>query len=122
MVSTKTMMPTPPIHWVNERHQSSVWGSSSGWVTTVAPVVVKPAIDSKKALVMSANGEARPAGNRNEVKYRGSAPSAVATNHPRAAMISACFSWVGPARRRGKYRSAQRPTDASAVNPSGKMA
>ncbi len=40
-------MPIPPSHWVMERHNRVPWGSVSILLMTVAPVVVKPEIDSK---------------------------------------------------------------------------
>ena len=44
-------MPMPPSHCVNWRHMSNERGSSSGAATTLAPVVVKPDIASKYALI-----------------------------------------------------------------------
>lgn len=45
----KTTIPTPPIKWVDERQKSNPLGSVSTSVRIVAPVVVKPDTDSKKA-------------------------------------------------------------------------
>ena len=42
------MTPIPPIHWVKLR-QSSKAGESSSGVTVAAPVVVKPAMELKRA-------------------------------------------------------------------------
>ena len=43
------MIPMPPSHWVNWRQRSSEWSTLSMLVRIVAPVVVKPDIDSKNA-------------------------------------------------------------------------
>ena len=45
----RTMIPIPPNHWVKERQKSTPWGRDSMSEKTVAPVVVKPDIDSKIA-------------------------------------------------------------------------
>jgi hypothetical protein len=45
------MIPIPPNQWVKLRQNNKPWGSSSILVRIVAPVVVKPDIVSKKALV-----------------------------------------------------------------------
>ena len=47
----KNTIPKPPIHCVNERQNSMPWGKPSTLSMTVAPVVVKPDIVSKKASV-----------------------------------------------------------------------
>ena len=57
---TSTMIPMPPSQCVTERHRSTPWGSDSMSVKTVAPVVVKPDIASKKA----ATGESRTPVNK----------------------------------------------------------
>ena len=53
MAMVKNTMPSPPIHWVSERQKSSPCGRASTLSMMVAPVVVKPDIVSKKALVKS---------------------------------------------------------------------
>ncbi len=47
----RTMIPMPPSHWVRERQSSRLGGSASISVRIVEPVVVKPLIVSKKALM-----------------------------------------------------------------------
>ena len=47
--TTSTITPMPPIHCVVERQNSSPWEVASMLGVTVAPVVVKPEIDSNKA-------------------------------------------------------------------------
>ena len=47
----KNTMPNPPIHCVSDRQKSSPAGSTSTLSITVAPVVVKPDMFSKKASV-----------------------------------------------------------------------
>ena len=47
----KKTIPSPPIHWVRERQNSSPRGRASTSLMMVAPVVVKPDIVSKKASV-----------------------------------------------------------------------
>ena len=47
------MIPKPPIHCVMLRQNKSPWGSDSMLSSTVAPVLVKPDMVSKKAFVMS---------------------------------------------------------------------
>jgi hypothetical protein len=47
--STRTIIPIPPSHCVKARQIRSERGSDSTSVTTLDAVVVKPAIDSKKA-------------------------------------------------------------------------
>ena len=49
----KTTIPSPPIHCVSERQNRRAWVMESISVMTVAPVVVKPDIVSKKALAIS---------------------------------------------------------------------
>ena len=44
-----TMMPIPPSHCVSERHSSNPAGWASMSVRIVAPVVVKPEVDSNSA-------------------------------------------------------------------------
>jgi hypothetical protein len=66
-------MPMPPSQWVVARHKSIECGNSSMSVTTVAPVVVKPDIVSKKA---SAN-----VGRMPELT-KGKAPMAADRTHP----------------------------------------
>ena len=46
-------MPSPPIQWVRLRQKSSPLGMASTSEMQVAPVVVKPLIDSKKAACTS---------------------------------------------------------------------
>jgi hypothetical protein len=41
------MIPIPPIHWENCLHIRSEWFRLSTSVRTVAPVVVRPDMDSK---------------------------------------------------------------------------
>ncbi len=45
----RTMIPIPPSQCVNERQNRMPWGRASMSVKIVAPVVVKPLIDSKTA-------------------------------------------------------------------------
>ena len=45
----KKMMPMPPIQCIRLRQKRMEWGRPSMWSRAVAPVVVKPDIDSKKA-------------------------------------------------------------------------
>ena len=45
------MIPIPPSHCVKQRQMFTLWGSDSTSRITLAPVVVKPDIDSKKASV-----------------------------------------------------------------------
>lgn len=47
------IIPNPPIHWVILRQKSSPCGRDSMLSNIVAPVLVKPDMVSKKALVMS---------------------------------------------------------------------
>ena len=47
--TVKTTIPTPPCHWVRLRQKSSDLGKDSTSEKTLAPVVVKPEIVSKKA-------------------------------------------------------------------------
>ena len=49
--SAVTMMPMPPIHCRMERHSRTPGGMSSSPVRIVAPVVVRPDVDSKNASV-----------------------------------------------------------------------
>ena len=49
--SVNRMIPIPPIHCIIERQNTTPCGICSSPVSTVAPVVVKPAIVSKKASV-----------------------------------------------------------------------
>ncbi len=49
IATESTMMPIPPIQWVNERQNSTPRGSDSMSPNTVAPVVVKPDTDSNTA-------------------------------------------------------------------------
>ncbi len=46
------MIPMPPIHWVNARHHSTPWLNTAGSGTMDEPVVVNPAVVSKKASVI----------------------------------------------------------------------
>ncbi len=48
---TSSITPTPPIQWVRLRQKRIDFGSISTFAITVAPVVVNPDIDSKKAFV-----------------------------------------------------------------------
>ena len=52
IASDKTIIPIPPIQWVKARHQSRALGNCSMSVNMVAPVVVKPDMDSKKESVI----------------------------------------------------------------------
>ena len=45
------MIPIPPSQWVMARHRRRLCGTASISVRIVAPVVVNPDIDSKKASV-----------------------------------------------------------------------
>ena len=45
------MMPIPPTHCVNWRHNRSEWSTASTSVRIEAPVVEKPDIDSKSASI-----------------------------------------------------------------------
>ena len=67
-------MPMPPSHCVNWRHMSNERGSSSGAATMLAPVVVKPDIASKYALIGLLSGSSPE-------KTYGSAPKPAATIH-----------------------------------------
>jgi hypothetical protein len=49
IASASTTIPSPPSHCVKLRHRSSARGIASMSVSTVAPVVVNPDIDSKYA-------------------------------------------------------------------------
>ena len=49
--TVKNTMPRPPIHCISERQKSRPWVSDSTSSITVAPVVVKPDMVSKKASV-----------------------------------------------------------------------
>ncbi len=46
-----TMMPMPPIHWLSARQRNSARPKASKSRSTVAPVVVKPDIDSNTASI-----------------------------------------------------------------------
>ena len=48
----KTMIPIPPIHWVMLRQKRILFGRDSILLRMVDPVVVKPDMVSKKALVI----------------------------------------------------------------------
>jgi hypothetical protein len=48
---TSSITPTPPIQWVRLRQKRIDLGKISMLPITVAPVVVNPDIDSKKALI-----------------------------------------------------------------------
>ena len=50
--TTSTITPIPPIHWVVDRQKSSPFDVDSMSGVTVAPVVVKPEIDSNSASSM----------------------------------------------------------------------
>ena len=52
MAMVNMIIPKPPIHWVILRQKRSPWGSDSMSSNMVAPVLLKPDIVSKKALVM----------------------------------------------------------------------
>ena len=47
--SVKTITPTPPTHWINERQNCNVKGNAPSSATIVRPVPVHPDIDSKNA-------------------------------------------------------------------------
>ena len=52
MINKKNItIPIPPIHWVSARHNNKLLGKPSKDSYTVNPVVVKPEIDSKYALI-----------------------------------------------------------------------
>jgi len=63
------MTPIPPIHWLKLR-QSSKAGESSSGVTVAAPVVVKPAMELKRA----STGPMRPE------RRKGAAPTSTTPN------------------------------------------
>ena len=51
MVMAMTTIPTPPNHCNRARHNKIPGGACSRFLKTVAPVVVRPEIDSKKESV-----------------------------------------------------------------------
>ena len=52
MINKKNItIPIPPIHWVSARHNNKLLGKPSTDPYNVNPVVVKPEIDSKYALI-----------------------------------------------------------------------
>src|SRR5918998_1917235 len=69
-------MPMPPAHWVRLRQRSREGATSSGAMMVEAPVVVKPAMDSKNA----STGPMSPA------RTNGTAPAAATPNHPSTTM------------------------------------
>src|SRR3712207_2685102 len=69
-------MPIPPAHWDRLRQRSREGATSSGTWMVEAPVVVKPAMDSKKA----STGPMVPA------RTNGTAPVVATPNHPRTTM------------------------------------
>src|SRR5918994_7485931 len=74
--TNKTTIPIPPAHCVMLRQSRSEGARSSGASTVEAPVVVKPAMDSKKA----STGPITPD------MTNGSAPKVATPNHPRTTM------------------------------------
>ncbi len=58
----RTMIPIPPSQWVKERQKRMPWGSASISVKTVAPVVVKPDMDSKTAGTNALDGAGEEVG------------------------------------------------------------
>src|SRR5215217_5877704 len=71
MATNSTMMPIPPIHWLRLRQSSKAGGSSSG-VRVAAPVVVKPAMELKKA----STGPMRPESTNGRVPTSTTPPPA----------------------------------------------
>ena len=80
MATAMTMMPTPPSHWRIARHSRIPGGASSRPTMMVAPVVVTPDMDSKKASVtLSSSSE----------KAKGKAPKTAITSQARLVMTKA---------------------------------
>src|SRR5215204_2710530 len=69
--TNKSTRPIPPIHWLRLRQSKSEGANSSG-ESVWAPVVVKPAIELKKASTYPTVPE----------KTNGKAPTIATTNHP----------------------------------------
>src|SRR3712207_2627095 len=74
--TNRTTIPIPPVHCVMLRQRRSEGARSSGASTVEAPVVVKPAIDSKKA----STGPITPE------KTNGDAPKVATPSHPSTTM------------------------------------
>src|SRR3712207_1202791 len=74
--TNRTTIPIPPVHCVMLRQSRSEGARSCGASTVEAPVVVKPAMDSKKA----STGPITPE------TTNGSAPKVATPNHPRTTM------------------------------------
>src|SRR3712207_1355723 len=92
-------IPIPPAHWVKLRQSSREGATSSGTWMVEAPVVVKPAMDSKKA----STGPIRPE------KTNGSAPAVATPSHPRTTMRNtSCLKICGLGLRVRKKRIAPR--------------
>ena len=63
IATLSTMIPIPPIHCINARHNRMEWDCASTSVNTVEPVVVKPAIVSYHASVMEGRAPLSQNGN-----------------------------------------------------------
>ena len=59
----KKTIPKAPTHCISERQKRMPWGRHSTSAKTVAPVVVKPDVDSKKASVTSGKQPCMRKGN-----------------------------------------------------------
>ena len=77
----KYTMPSPPIHCVSERQKSSPFGRASTSLMTVAPVVVKPDMVSKKASVNDSGAMVSPGGAKSGQSRNGIMPKKEKSSH-----------------------------------------
>ena len=99
-ISATTMIPSPPSHCSIERHSSRPGGILSNPTSTVVPVVVRPDIDSNRALVQPRSGKP-PA--------RGMAAKAGSTAHVAAVSRKDC--------RRFSARASELPVASTSRAP-----
>src|ERR671916_1687989 len=101
-------IPIPPAHWVKLRQSSREGATSSGSGIVEAPVVVKPAMDSKKAST----------GPMSPETTNGSAPAVATPNQPTTTMRNtSCLKMCGSGLRVRKKRIAPRAIAPNAGNP-----
>src|SRR5918998_1333586 len=108
----RTTIPMPPVHWAMLRQSSTEGATSSGTRIVEAPVVVKPAMDSKKAST----------GPMSPEKTNGNEPTDATPNQPRTTMRNtSCLKMRGSGLRVSRKRMAPRAIAPDAGSPKARV-